>query len=513
MKKAGKLLAVAIALATLSAGAIAGCNGGNEPTGGGTSIELDQETLSLDADNSAKLAATGADEIDWASENPAVATVDQNGNVTGVNPGTCKITAATKDGKFEAECTVTVSGYHKSTNVFAGFTKIENNTYNGEINYAIGNTSEDAFVVTYDRAAMTNSWASLVLWYDCSLSPTSFDLEFEVTQGAIPCLQFEFGGESSFKQFERHRITDGKNTVSVNTTDLDLDGEGSWKAIYLELNNPCPLDGTTDDVKENTEITFTKISMTEGAKKAPDAPANAEVKKGIVYWDRVLAASEYELEVDGVAYTDLMTRTIPDGDAPVMRRAYKPAKDNAFTAGNHTAKIRSKNSAGVSEWKEFSFVIEAEGEDPVADTFKGIASHQSNQWNNPADFYTATEQDDGSLKIAFTATASGEWNTYCFKLDELEIDGVTTLHIKCKLVSGTLEKIRYGVDRWNNETSSSENVYGADIAFDADGYAEITVEVAGENLNNSNKEIMLYLSKYATADSAYEIEVIDVSIY
>ena len=52
-----------------------------------------------------------------------------------------------------------------------------------------------------------------------------------------------------------------------------------------------------------------------------------------------------------------------------------------------------------------------------------------------------------------------------------------------------------------------------DIVFDADGYAEITVEVTGENLNNSNKEIMLYLSKYATAGSAYEIEVIDVSIY
>ena len=505
MKKAGKLLAVAIALATLSAGALAGCNGDEKPSGGSTFIELDQETLSLDADNSAKLVATGADEIDWASENPAVATVDQNGNVTGVNPGTCKITAATKDGKFEAECTVTVSGYHKSTNVFAGFTKIENNTYNGEINYAIGNTSEDAFVVTYDRAAMTNSWASLVLWYDCSLSPTSFDLEFEVTKGEIPCLQFEFGGESSFKQFERYAVTEGKNTVSLNLTDLDLDGEGSWKAIYLELNNPCPLDGTTDDVKENTEITFTKISMTEGTKKAPDAPANAEVKNGIVYWDRVLAASEYELEVDGVAVTDLNARTRASGDAPVMRRAYKP-KNNAFAAGNHTAKIRSKNSAGVSEWKEFSFVIEAEGEDPVADTFKGIASHQSNQWNTSPDFYTATEQEDGSIKVGFIGATKDEYSTYLFSFDTSTIEG-TQLHIKIRLSSGELEKVRYQVD------GSSGMIYGDDLIFDTDGYAEITATVTSEGLASSYGSVMFFLNKYATEGAAYEIEVIDVSIY
>lgn len=507
MKKSGKFLAVVAVLATLTAGVMAGCGITEKPddekpqTG---AVSLDKETLALDADRIEKLNATGADEIVWESDNPAIATVDSQGNVTGVNAGTCKITASTKDGNYEAECTVTVTGYHLSKNVFAGITKIENNTYNGEVNYAVDNSSEDAFVVSYDRSVMTNSWTSLVLWYDCNLSPTSFDVEFEVTKGSLPCLQFEFGGESSFKQFERFAVTEGKNTVSLNTTDIDLDGEGSWKAIYLELNNPCPLGGTTDEVKGETEIKFTGIKLVEGEKKAPEAPANAEVTDGVVYWDRVLAASEYELEVDGKAITDLSSRTRASGDAPVMRRAYKPTAEKEFAAGEHTAKIRSKNSAGVSEWKEFTFTVAGEEqEEPAA--FIGINSKGNNQWNTTPDFYTATEQEDGSIKISFTGATTDEWSTYLFGFDTATIEA-TKLHIKLHLASGELEKVRYQVD------GSSGTIYGADLVFDADGYAELTVDVTSEGLASSYGSVMLFLNKYATAGSAYEVEVIDVSL-
>ncbi|MGN1207673.1 MAG: Ig-like domain-containing protein, partial [Eubacteriales bacterium] len=322
---------VALALLVLVASAfVVGC-APKEPDvtpPASSSITLDKETLSLDADVSEQLVASGANEVVWDSDNKAVATVDANGKVTGVNAGTCKITASTKDGKYQAECVVTVTGYHLSEKVVTGINKIENNTYNGEINYAIDNSDENAFVVSYDRSKMTNKWASLVLWYDCSLNATSFELEFEIVKGSLPVIQFEFGGESSFKQFERYTTNTGKNTIRLNTTDLDLDGEGSWKAIYLELNNPCPLEGTTDENLGETVIRFTKIAMVVGEKSAPEAPATAEVKDGVVYWDRVLAAAEYELEVDGVAVTDLGARTRPSGDAPVMRRAYKPTEAN-----------------------------------------------------------------------------------------------------------------------------------------------------------------------------------------
>lgn len=55
--------------------------------------------------------------VTWSSSNKAVATVDQNGKVTGVKPGTAVITCTTKDGSFKAKCTVTVKPVVKVTSV------------------------------------------------------------------------------------------------------------------------------------------------------------------------------------------------------------------------------------------------------------------------------------------------------------------------------------------------------------------------------------------------------------
>ena len=506
MNKKGKLLALAMTL-TLSVTSVfaVGCSGPKTiQPGTSSSITLDKENLSLDAGRSEKLSASSA-EVNWKTSDPGVATVDENGNVTGVNEGTCKITASTKDGKFESECVVVVSGYRLSKNVVSGINKIENNTYNGEINYAVNGSDDNAFVVSYDRSKMTNSWTSLVLWYDATMAATSFELDFEVTKGSLPVMQFEFGGESSFKQYQRYAVRPGKNSVRLNTTDVDLDGEGSWKAVYLELNNPCPLEGTTDETKGETEIKFTKIAMVAGEKQAPEAPGYAEVKDGVVYWERVFAASEYELEVDGSAITDLMQRTRPSGDAPMMCRAYKPTEEKAFAVGTHIAKIRSKNSAGVSEWKEFTFTVAAPSQEE-AKTFRGITGQGNNQWNATKDFYTATINKDNSVKIGFTAAASDEWSTYLFNFDTATIEA-TKLHIKVRLVSGDLEKVRFQVD------GSSGTVYGEDLVFDSDGVAELTVDVESAKLASSYGSVMLFLNKYATAGEKIEIEITDVSLF
>lgn len=503
MNKKGKLLALALTLALSATSVFAvGCRASRGTTS--SSITLDKENLSLDAGRSEKLSASSA-EVKWETSDPGVATVDENGNVTGVNEGTCKITASTKDGKFESECVVVVSGYRLSKNVVSGINKIENNTYNGEINYAVNGSDDNAFVVSYDRSKMTNTWTSLVLWYDAAIEATSFEIDFEVTKGSLPVMQFEFGGESSFKQYQRYAVQAGKNTVRLNTTDVDLVGEGSYKAVYLELNNPCPLEGTTDKTKGETEIKFTKIAMVAGEKQAPEAPGYAEVKDGVVYWERVFAASEYELEVDGSAITDLTQRTRPSGDAPMMCRAYKPTEEKAFAVGTHIAKIRSKNSAGVSEWKEFTFTVKAPSQE-TAETFRGITGHGNNEYNDPKDFYTATINKDNSVKVGFTAAAKNEWSTYVFKFNTATIEA-TKLHIKVRLVSGDLEKVRYQVDGANG------TVYGEDLVFDSDGVAELTVDVESAKLASSYGSVMLFLNKYATAGKTFEIEITDVSLF
>ena len=86
MNRKNRILAAAMALLILVAAVFAiGCKqkGNDEPPKTpSTSITLDKETMSLDADASDQLTASGADEVVWTSDNPAVATVDANGKVT-----------------------------------------------------------------------------------------------------------------------------------------------------------------------------------------------------------------------------------------------------------------------------------------------------------------------------------------------------------------------------------------------------------------------------------------------
>ena len=80
-----------------------------------TGITLDQTELTLVEGGTAQLAATVKPEnatdktVTWASDNKAVATVDEKGLVTAIAAGNTTITATTEDGGKTAACTVTVT--------------------------------------------------------------------------------------------------------------------------------------------------------------------------------------------------------------------------------------------------------------------------------------------------------------------------------------------------------------------------------------------------------------------
>ena len=79
-----------------------------------TGVSLNKDSLALGVGDSETLTATVKPEdatnkaVTWASSNSTVATVDQNGVVTAVAPGTATITVTTVDGGFTATCAVTV---------------------------------------------------------------------------------------------------------------------------------------------------------------------------------------------------------------------------------------------------------------------------------------------------------------------------------------------------------------------------------------------------------------------
>ena len=86
-----------------------------------TGVALDKTKLTLAVGGSGTLTATVSPEnatnkgVKWASSNTSVATVDANGKVKGVKPGTATITVTTDDGGYTATCKVTVTATTNST--------------------------------------------------------------------------------------------------------------------------------------------------------------------------------------------------------------------------------------------------------------------------------------------------------------------------------------------------------------------------------------------------------------
>ncbi|MDR2739488.1 MAG: Ig-like domain-containing protein, partial [Treponema sp.] len=88
---------------------------GNGKTVPVTGVSLGPKTLTLAVGGSAALTAAVSPEdasnkaVTWASSDDAVATVDKDGNVTGVAVGTATVTSTTEDGGKTDTCAVTVS--------------------------------------------------------------------------------------------------------------------------------------------------------------------------------------------------------------------------------------------------------------------------------------------------------------------------------------------------------------------------------------------------------------------
>lgn len=79
-----------------------------------TGVSLNKDSILINEDESETLIATVTPEeaslkdVIWTTDDPSVATVDENGKVTGVHYGTATITATTVDGFYQATCSVTV---------------------------------------------------------------------------------------------------------------------------------------------------------------------------------------------------------------------------------------------------------------------------------------------------------------------------------------------------------------------------------------------------------------------
>lgn len=94
-----------------------------------TSVSLNKTELSLPVGETTTLTATvhpataKLKTVTWESMNPSVATIDNNGNVTAVSPGSTSIIVKTVDGDFTASCQVNV--FIPVNSVTLNYTSIE----------------------------------------------------------------------------------------------------------------------------------------------------------------------------------------------------------------------------------------------------------------------------------------------------------------------------------------------------------------------------------------------------
>ena len=86
----------------------------------GISLNKSSTTISVGANETLTTVITPTDATDtsvtWKSSNPAIATVDSNGQVQGVSAGTAVITATSADENVTATCTITVPAQTNQTN-------------------------------------------------------------------------------------------------------------------------------------------------------------------------------------------------------------------------------------------------------------------------------------------------------------------------------------------------------------------------------------------------------------
>lgn len=179
-----------------------------------TAISINQSSISISGANTSQLVATttpAGGAVTWASSNPAVATVSNNGLVTGVGNGTATITASC--GGKKATCSVTVSGFATLTGITATYTQ-SGTVYNTD---SLDSLKSDLVVV----ATYSDSTTRTLSDSDYTLSGT-----LEVGTSTITVT---YGGESAtFNVVISKPMSFFKNFSDISWTPGYIDNNGEY---------------------------------------------------------------------------------------------------------------------------------------------------------------------------------------------------------------------------------------------------------------------------------------------
>ncbi len=215
-----------------------------------TGVTLDPDTLTLTEGETAALTATITPEnatnknVTWSSNNEAVATVDQTGNVTAEGAGTATITVTTEDGKKTATCKVTVT---------AASVPVASVTLNKDA-LTLKETETAALTAMVEPADATNK---AVTWASSDISVATVDTDGTVTAKsagtATITVTTEDGGETA-----TCKVTVTHGPLTKTEAKAPTCTEAGTKEYWT-----CGTCGKHfSDAEGNTELTDTAIPAT-----------------------------------------------------------------------------------------------------------------------------------------------------------------------------------------------------------------------------------------------------------
>ena len=208
--------------------------------------------------------------LNWTSSNPAVATVDQSGNISALSPGTTTITVKTSDDKLQDECVVTVNAVNKSllaqkiSYVQHGlseedFTQASWTALQSSLSIAVNiNDKSDATQTEVD-AALKGLMASINgLKYEADHSIIDFSSNGTGT--------LDFGGGDQVKRFQTFVARPGYSVlkgVDVKILDNNATGDATFE-LYNADSNGMPMGSALASATVSKAAVDSSISQNNG---------------------------------------------------------------------------------------------------------------------------------------------------------------------------------------------------------------------------------------------------------
>lgn len=219
-----------------------------------TGIRISEKLIDLGMENKKQITATVMPDdatdksVEWTSENPEIATVSDNGTITGKSYGRTVVTATTTDGGYTAKCVVRVK-------------PIETRDATGDNEFVLSNADSETKLVSSTATGMsleqTNSNVGAEVYKDFEVfSDNKAKISFKFNTGG----QRVDGGTSGGVNWTGHEYTfglqfldsEGKNiltlsqahTTAVQQTQSKIGEEteqqasSAWKLVESKNNSP-----------------------------------------------------------------------------------------------------------------------------------------------------------------------------------------------------------------------------------------------------------------------------------